>query len=208
MTNESFLKEVSAYYTARLKEFGATPRGVDWNGEASQVNRFEQLMKVSDGKAPVSVAEFGCGYGALVDFLQRRGTDFQYIGFDIADEMIAAARTLHEKAANCRFVTTRAEIGRTDFVVASGLFNVKLANDRDSWKGYIESVLDQFSDVAIRGFSFNMLTSYSDLDRMRDNLYYADPAYYFDYCKRRFSRNVALLHDYDLYEFTIIVRKT
>jgi hypothetical protein len=26
-------------------------------------------------------------------------------------------------------------------------------------------------------------------------------------CKRRFSRNVALLHDYDLYEFTVLVRK-
>jgi hypothetical protein len=29
----------------------------------------------------------------------------------------------------------------------------------------------------------------------------------FDICKRKFSRNVALLHDYGLYEFTILVRK-
>ena len=27
-------------------------------------------------------------------------------------------------------------------------------------------------------------------------------------CQRRYSRHVALLHDYPLYEFTIIVRRT
>ena len=42
---------------------------------------------------------------------------------------------------------------------------------------------------------------------MRPDLYYADPCELFDRCKRRYSRNVALLHDYDLYEFTILVRK-
>jgi hypothetical protein len=43
---------------------------------------------------------------------------------------------------------------------------------------------------------------------MRRHLYYADPCYLFDTCKKRFSRNVALLHDYEAYDFTIIVRKT
>jgi hypothetical protein len=42
---------------------------------------------------------------------------------------------------------------------------------------------------------------------MRDDLYYADPCELFDHCKRQHSRNVALLHDYTLYEFTILVRR-
>jgi hypothetical protein len=42
---------------------------------------------------------------------------------------------------------------------------------------------------------------------MQKHLYYADPCAIFDLCKRRYSRNVALLHDYGLYEFTIVVRK-
>ncbi|MNE88029.1 hypothetical protein D3C80_1852890 [compost metagenome] len=58
-----------------------------------------------------------------------------------------------------------------------------------------------------KGFSFNCLTSYSDLEYMRDYLYYGDPCFYFDYCKRAFSGQVALLHDYGLYEFTLLVRK-
>ena len=42
---------------------------------------------------------------------------------------------------------------------------------------------------------------------MKDYLYYGDPLFYFDYSKRHFSRNVALLHDYDLYEFTLLIKK-
>jgi len=60
-----------------------------------------------------------------------------------------------------------------------------------------------------KGFSFNMLTRYSDADRMaqRPDLFYGDPLFFFDFCKCEFSRNVALLHDYGLYDFTILVRK-
>jgi hypothetical protein len=33
-----------------------------------------------------------------------------------------------------------------------------------------------------------------------------DPLRLFDHCKRTFSPDVALLHDYPLWEFTILVR--
>ncbi len=58
-----------------------------------------------------------------------------------------------------------------------------------------------------KGFSFNLLTSYSDAHLKKDYLYYANPGFWFDFCKQNFSRNVALLHDYNLYEFTIRVRQ-
>ena len=51
-----------------------------------------------------------------------------------------------------------------------------------------------------------MLTTYSDAEKMRPDLYYGDPTFFFDHCKRNYSRNVALLHDYELYDFTILVR--
>ena len=40
-----------------------------------------------------------------------------------------------------------------------------------------------------------------------DDLYYADPLFFFDYCKNYFSEKITLIHDYDLYEFTILVKK-
>ena len=53
-----------------------------------------------------------------------------------------------------------------------------------------------------------MLTSYSDpAQKQRPTSFTPTPLHFFDLCKRRYSKNVALLHDYGLYEFTIIVRK-
>jgi hypothetical protein len=66
--------------------------------------------------------------------------------------------------------------------------------------------IDRMASLSRRGFAFNMLTSYSDPARMRDDLYYGDPCRMFDLCKRKYSRNVALLHDYGIYDFTILVR--
>ena len=69
--------------------------------------------------------------------------------------------------------------------------------------------LRNMDKLCSKGFSFNMLTKYSDTDRMaeRPDLFLGDPLLYFDFCKRNFSRDVALLHDYGLYDFTILVRK-
>ena len=64
-----------------------------------------------------------------------------------------------------------------------------------------------FARYANEGFAFNCLTMYSDEDRMKDYLYYADPLFLFDFCKKHFSKNVSLLHDYDIYDFTILVRR-
>ena len=63
------------------------------------------------------------------------------------------------------------------------------------------------NQISTKGFSFNVLTSYSDKEFMRDYLYYANPLDLFDYCKKNFSKQVALLHDYNLYEFTLLIRK-
>jgi hypothetical protein len=94
-----------------------------------------------------------------------------------------------------------------DYGVASGIFNVRLSHEDSEWLDYIESMLEVLDRTSRLGFAFNCLTSYSDRDKMRDDLYYADPRRLFDLCKRRYSRDVALLHDYGLYEFTLLVRK-
>ena len=94
-----------------------------------------------------------------------------------------------------------------DYGLASGIFNVRLGRSDAEWFDYLQATLDVLDRTSSLGFAFNCLTSYSDEDKKRDYLYYADPCQLFDLCKRRYSRQVALLHDYGLYEFTILVRK-
>jgi hypothetical protein len=57
---------VSRYYTSKVEEHGATPRGADWKSADSQQLRFEQLLKVCH-RDPCTLIDYGCGYGALVD---------------------------------------------------------------------------------------------------------------------------------------------
>lgn len=202
------LDEVAEYYAGKLASHGETPQGVDWNGEAGQYLRFAQLMRIAEGQEHFSVNDLGCGYGALFEFLRTERRDVSYAGFDIAPPMVAAAQARHINAGNARFVSAPEPDAVADFGIASGIFNVRMQRTDAEWKAYIEATLDVLDRTSSKGFAFNCLTSWSDADKMRDYLYYADPCDMFAFCKRRYSRHVALLHDYGLYEFTILVRKS
>lgn len=201
------LSSVELYYANRLAQHGATARGVDWNSESSQRLRFEKLLAVcAESAGEISLLDYGCGYGALVDTLRETGREFRYLGYDIAPAMVDVARQRYGEDARVRFTSEARALERTDFVVASGIFNVRLRTERDAWERYVYETVDQLAALAVRGFAFNVLTGYSDPDRMRPDLYYADPLPLFDHCRRRHSRYVALLHDYPLYEFTMLVK--
>lgn len=206
MTPSGLLSKVRDYYSARLATHGPTPRGVDWNSAESQQIRFAALLRLCDKEGSFRLGDYGCGYGALYDYLCQNGWSCQYRGFDIAPAMVAAARASHANEQAAHFSDMEAVLAGADFIVASGIFNVKLQTPRTKWEAYVLETVQRMAALARRGFAFNVLTSYSDAERMRDDLYYGDPCFLFDYCKRHISRHVALLHDYGLYEFTIHVR--
>jgi SAM-dependent methyltransferase len=201
------LTDVADYYSAKLAEHGESPRGVDWNGEESQVLRFQQLTKVIDQADSFSLNDLGCGYGALLDYMTPRNQLFMYTGYDVSEEMIRAAHDRYANATNTRFAIGSTPRDVADYGIASGIFNVRLGRTDAEWREYLHATLDVLNKTSRLGFAFNCLTSYSDSDKKRDYLYYADPCALFDLCKRSYSRHVALLHDYGLYEFTILVRK-
>lgn len=205
--NVQILEQIEKYYSAKIREFGQGPRGVDWNGVGSQQLRFQQLLKLMEGETDFSIADVGCGYGALLDILPHRFEQFQYTGLDISLEMIKAAIERYGHLSNVDFLNATIPSGTVDYCVASGIFNVKSDCSNENWLEYICDALREINEVSLRGFSFNCLTSYSDAEKKRDHLYYADPCVIFNWCKSNCSRHVALLHDYGLFEFTILVRK-
>lgn len=200
------MAEVAAYYSTKLAEYGESPRGVDWNGEESQILRFEQLLKVISQRSNFSLNDLGCGYGALFDYLESHYKDFTYSGYDVSGDMILAAQNRYMNP-NVLFAVAAEPLEIADYGIASGIFNVRLGRDDVEWREYLEATLDVLDRTSRRGFAFNCLTSYSDANKMHDYLFYADPCALFDLCKRRYSRHVTLLHDYGLYEFTMLVRK-
>lgn len=203
--NEKIEQAVINYYNHKLSLHGATPQGVDWNSQSSQELRFDQLSRVFESTKNLSLIDYGCGYGAFVDYLQARSLSGDYIGYDLSEKMLEAGREISRPNWNCEFIETLPS-AKADYLVASGIFNVRQHETDAVWKEYVLSELGKMASVASKGMAFNMLTSYSDIEKRKDYLYYADPLEIFDFCKRNLSAKVACLHDYPLYEFTMLVR--
>ena len=200
---KKIINKVDQYYSEKISEFGTTSKGVDWNGEESHYLRFEQLTKILTKNKDFTLLDFGCGYGSLIQFLNEKKFDYNYTGYDISSAMLNEGK----KKFQAYNFTNEISNNLFDFTIANGIFNVKLSTPKKEWEKYMFKTLNQINNLSAEGFSFNILTSYSDKKYMKDYLYYANPLEIFDYCKRNFSRNVALLHDYELYEFTVLVRK-
>lgn len=207
MTNSFDLDPVRHYFQEKLQTYGPTHRGVDYNSDRSQELRFDQLMRVFNDNKTYSLLDWGSGYGAMLGYLMRLGHRVTYYGYDIVDEMVAQGREIFKDTPGIYFTTSTGDIPEVDYAVVSGTFNMKLDAKYEDWTALVVDNLNQMNRFSRRGFAFNMLTRYSDPEYMRPDLYYADPCFFFDYCKRNFSRNVALLHDYGLYDFTVLVRK-
>ena len=209
MSIDEIQKKLNEYFTEKLETFGVTAKGVDYNGEQARQIRFAELVKIIDPAKPFSVIDYGCGYGAMFEYLHAKGWDFDYHGVDLIEKMVLAGRENYKVFPNAHFTTDEKELPVADYLMAASIFNIKLESPYDEWQNFVCNTLLRMNALCSKGFSFNMLTKYSDADRMaeRPDLFYGDPLFFFDFCKRNFSRNVALLHDYGLYDFTIIIRK-
>lgn len=204
---ERVLCDVRDLYTSGLSRHGPTPDAVGWRDGAQQL-RFDTLARVladHPPEGPATVADLGCGYGALLKHLDGRPelTVERYDGYDLSAEMLAAAARATGDDPRCRWVRS-GELDRdVDYVFVSGTFNVRLGASEADWAEYVRQTLRAVHARARRGIAFNLMTSW--VDYRADTLFYADPAEWFSFCRRELSRSVSLRHDYALYEWTMIV---
>jgi SAM-dependent methyltransferase len=203
------LNRIAKLYTDGLAEFGPVAKSVGWRGEISQKLRFQKLIQVIDEEVKtreLSVNDLGCGYGAMYQYLKDDcGLKIaKFFGYEISQEMLSCAQNMI-KDEEAVFVVSDHILYEADYSFTSGIFNVKFDIEEGLWKHYIEEVLLNMHEKSTRGFAFNVLTTY--VDYKEDHLYYADPFYFFDFCKKNFSKKVSLLHDYDLWEWTMLVKR-
>ncbi len=208
-SNSTPLDKIKDLYSSSLKEKGVDSASVGWNSPESQALRFEKLTSIIvERDNAVSVNDYGCGYGAHAEYLEKvSGIRIaEYNGYDLSDKMLSAARSHlswfegKQNLINSSVVTTQA-----DYSFVSGTFNVRFDADEKTWCAFIEEKLHEIHNFSRHGFAFNLLSTY--VDWKEPHLYYGDPCYWFDFCKCKFSKKVSLLHDYPLYEWTILVKK-
>ncbi len=152
---------LSRAYQRALSRHGATPQGVFWNSSKSQATRFAALLgAVADhaGQRNPSIADIGCGYGPMLDYMRDRPQycSWHYAGIDITRAMIAEARRRNPQDAT-RFAVGKLPRGRVDYAVFSGTFNLCLINDLDRWQRYILNALAACWPQCRHGIALNLL---------------------------------------------------
>src|SRR4030042_859306 len=200
------LNKIKKLYTDNLNKFGVNSMSVGWPQKNSQLLRFEKLLYVLNSRTEnITVNDLGCGYGELFRYFGDKGFDLtKYYGYDISEEMIIAAK---EYIKNQKAVLTvdHSITNLADYSISSGIFNVKFEEQEEKWIDYIFETLHNMNEFSIKGFSFNLLSTF--VDYKEKHLFYGDPVFFWSYCREHFSKYVSLLHDYPLYEWTIIVKK-
>ena len=197
--------DVAAYYDRFFADHGATPAGVDWADHESQELRFETLLSGFDLKPGTTVLDFGCGYGALAEYLDRLGPDLRYQGFDVVKSMIADATVRHSGQRGRTFTSNRQELVAADLVVASGVFNVRLDAAHADWRLYVEDTLTTLRTLARQRLAFNLIPLASAPDLVRSHLFYVDPVEFGGWCRRMLDGKVSIVDGYGLWEFTVHV---
>jgi SAM-dependent methyltransferase len=203
------LNGVAKLYEENLKSYGQTSKSVGWKDEASQILRFEKLAQVIDpgtAHSGISVNDLGCGYAAMFRYLDALPSVklSRYYGYDISEKMLEEAGRAVGNDSRAVFIRSSKLTEAADYSFVSGTYNVKLEASDEEWADHIKESLENLAAMSRRGFAFNLLTTY--VDWKQENLYYADPFMFFDFCKRNISPYVSLLHDYPLYEWTLLVR--
>ena len=140
--NQSLFEASIKYaYTQRFREKGAQAKGVFWASHASQRARFEQVLvdiKAEYGSTNFSLADIGCGYGALFAYIQSKPAwnQIDYSGVDITPEMINYCKRKYLTNKH-RFSLGREPKHPVDFAVFVGTFNLCHTNDYKLWEDYI-----------------------------------------------------------------------
>jgi SAM-dependent methyltransferase len=195
-------------YEGWLAEHGPeSSQAVGWQDPAMQALRFDLLAQVMEGEAPVAVADFGCGTGALFAHLAARETPplAAYAGYDVVPAMVEAARAQHPDP-RARFEVGTEVREEVDYVLASGALTLRPGIGDDDWEEHVRGVLSGLWERSRRGLAFNLLTR--GPKPPEPTMYAGDPETWARWCSSGLpDARVALRYGPPLRDFTVLVRR-
>ena len=203
---------VAEYYTQKLHNHGATPAGADWASAMGQDLRFALLLRLCDFSAPFSLNDVGCGYGALLDYLQRHhpglgpGSGIDYLGVDISAAMVACAAQRWRDRAATRFAEGSKAPRIADYAIASGIFNVVPPGAAAGWTEVVAGTLSEMHATVRHGFAANFMRAAPGTSD-QPGLYRTQPGPWIAYCEGTMDSAVTLVETHALGEFTLLVRR-
>ena len=164
-------------YEQRFDIYGKTPAGSFWVDQCRQMARFDvifsQIKRNICGE--YSLADIGCGYGALVDYLLKKeitGLAF-YTGYDVSGRLIRSCEDRFSKLG-LKFKVGECPEKGVDVSIMSGTYNLAVTKNVQHWEGYIEECLKKVWAKTNTFMIFNLQNSNLGKSFIsRNQIYYA-----------------------------------
>ncbi len=193
---------IKRHYEPRIAPGRPSHEVLDWASAQSQQARFEILVQnvPMEGR---SLLDVGCGLGDLLGFITARNIHCCYLGVDILDKMVQAARRAQPQGqfihadifASCPFGPSS-----FDVVFCSGAFNLNLGNNEQ----FVKKAVETFLMLSRRHVVFNML--HHRARGGEQTYFYYDPTKVLAMLKP-LGCEVSIIDDYLHNDFTVICEK-
>jgi SAM-dependent methyltransferase len=184
-------------------QFGQDDVGrTGWTSRSTQFTRFHVMSEIGSLQGK-SILDVGCNVGDFYGYLLDIGFDGSYMGIDLVESnCIAAAQKYGKRLFHNKNVFDIAEEGVFDYVIASGIFFLKM----DGWKEMVSQTIHKMFDLSKIGIAANFLSSYVTPER--DDVYHVDPVDIIAMCNQ-YTKIFSLRHDYSLKnnDFTLFAYK-
>jgi SAM-dependent methyltransferase len=188
-------------YDERLEKYGATIDAL----ASGNIERHNIRFKISTEvgiETNDTVLDLGCGFADYYQYLADQNLKVIYTGYDINPSLIEKAIERFPKLDLQTKDILQDDFPIFDYIVSSSCFNLPLT-EQDNYE-FIEEIFEKCYEHAKKGVAIDFNSTYVDFKSNEG--YHYDPERVFGIAKK-FTKRVALRHDYPLFEFAIYMYK-
>ena len=122
-------KNIFQHYENCFETHGDSHLGVDWPNKEDAVKRYEVMLNIiKDNNKKVSILDFGCGCGHLLNYINEKKLNIEYSGLDISSKFYNYCKNkyISNNFYNLDILTENiSELPNFDYIILNGVFTEK-----------------------------------------------------------------------------------
>lgn len=198
------LEKIRGMYRETLGKHGDSPSAVMWP-KGRQTERFHALTRHISREENSSLLDFGCGLAHLKPYLDEHYPQCNYCGADILSDFIDISKKKYLDNKFYRISSSKDLPDNFDYVVASGVFNIRYFESCNQNRDYIFSTLKDLLSRSNKFLSVNFMTD--QVDFQQEGSWHQNFYELYEFLSKECSSRLVLDQSYMPYEYTVTVWK-
>ncbi|MDC3126704.1 class I SAM-dependent methyltransferase [Candidatus Pelagibacter sp.] len=204
------MNELIQHYIKVYKKYGPTPKGVSWSSTNKTIIRYRFISDFINNitqKKKISVLDVGCGYGALLKYINHRSKNFKYLGIDSNSNSINFAKDKY-KLKNISFekisLLNLEKKKKYNIVLANGLFTFKHNLTEKKMYNFLFQGIKKMINLSNEYIIFNIMSR--NVDYIEKNIFYPKLIKVLNFIDR-FKKSYIIDTSIKEHEIFIIIKK-